>query len=444
MTEGTPRKPPPRKRARKASVPKPQEMSPEPKDMRPEPVERRDERASTSSADIHEESEKAESGTAKSARRPPRKRTRKAAAPKPQGVPAEQEDVRPEPVEGRDEHASTSSADIHEESEKAESGTAKSARRPPRKRTRKAPAPKPQGVLAEPEDMRTEPVAERDEHASTSSADIHEESDEKAPIKGAVPEGESEPDAETKPESLTGEAPAVGSGATAAEEDEAQLAATEPTAEVLQVREGMFGVKGSGDTSGYGGLTRVVEFPGAAIPPFGGWWDQVYERIGALIPNFSDVITKVVIYRGEITFHVARQHLADLVRYLRDDAHLRFEFCSSVSGVHYPADKDNELHAVYHLQSMTHNRRLRLEVSAPDSDPHIPSVVPTYPTADWHERETYDMFGIIFDGHPALTRILMPDDWPGHPQRKDYPLGGIPVEYKGATIPPPDQRRSYS
>ena len=74
---------------------------------------------------------------------------------------------------------------------------------------------------------------------------------------------------------------------------------------MLQVRTGMFGVEGSGDTSGYGGLTRVVEFPGAAIPPFGGWWDQVYERIGALVPNFSDVITKVVIYRVEITFHVA-------------------------------------------------------------------------------------------------------------------------------------------
>ena len=156
------------------------------------------------------------------------------------------------------------------------------------------------------------------------------------------------------------------------------------------------------------------------------------------------MITKVVIHRGEITFHVAREHLPALVRHLRDDAHLRFEFCSSVSGVHYPADKGRELHAVYHLQSMTHNRRIRLEVSVPDADPHIPSVVPTYPTADWHERETYDMFGIVFDGHPALTRILMPDDWPGHPQRKDYPLGGIPVEYKGATIPPPDQRRSYT
>jgi NADH-quinone oxidoreductase subunit C len=93
---------------------------------------------------------------------------------------------------------------------------------------------------------------------------------------------------------------------------------------------------------------------------------------------------------------------------------------------------------------MTFNRRIRLEVTCPDGDPHIPSIVATYPTNDWHERETFDMFGIVFDGHPALTRILMPDDWPGHPQRKDYPLGGVPVEYKGGTIPPPDQRRSYN
>ena len=103
--------------------------------------------------------------------------------------------------------------------------------------------------------------------------------------------------------------------------------------------------------------------------------------------------------------------------------------------MHYPHDAGRELHAVYHLLSMTHNRRIRLEVTCPDADPHIPSVVAVYPTADWHERETYDFFGIIFDGHPALTRIEMPDDWPGHPQRKDYPLGGIPVEYKGATDP---------
>jgi NADH-quinone oxidoreductase subunit C len=278
---------------------------------------------------------------------------------------------------------------------------------------------------------------------------VHLESDEQARVKGADPQGESAPDADTKAEQQTGPAPAVDTQDTEAEadlaeEESAEIAVPEPTTEVLAVRKGMFGVQGTGDTSGYGGLTRTIEFPAAATPPFGGWWDQVYGRIGELVPNYSDVITKVVIHRGEITFHVVREHLPMLVRHLRDDPYLRFEFCSGVSGVHYPADQGQELHAVYHLQSMTHNRRIRLEVSVPDGDPHIPSVVATYPTADWHERETYDMFGIVFDGHPALTRILMPDDWPGHPQRKDYPLGGVPVEYKGATIPPPDQRRSYS
>lgn len=140
-----------------------------------------------------------------------------------------------------------------------------------------------------------------------------------------------------------------------------------------------------------------------------------------------------------------REDLPVVMRALRDRPDLRFEMCMSVSGVHFPQDEGAELHVVYHLLSITHGgRRLRVEVTAPDADPHIPSVVATYPAADWHERETWDMFGVVFDGHPALTRILMPDDWAGHPQRKDYPLGGIPVEYKGGTVPPPDERRSYS
>ena len=274
---------------------------------------------------------------------------------------------------------------------------------------------------------------------------INAESDAKARVTGALPEGESAPDAGTRPGSLTGAAPDVATDETEAGEDRSELAASsQPAAEVLETRRGMFGVRGTGDTSGYGGLTKTIEFPSGQQPPFGGWWDTVHDRLGQLLPNYSDVVTKVVVHRGEITFHVARQHLTTLVRQLRDDAQLRFEFCSSVSGVHYPADAGAELHVVHHLQSMTHNRRIRLEVSVPDADPHLPSVVATYPTADWHERETWDMFGVIFDGHPALTRILMPDDWPGHPQRKDYPLGGIPVEYKGAAVPPPDQRRSYT
>jgi len=222
----------------------------------------------------------------------------------------------------------------------------------------------------------------------------------------------------------------------------------ETRVEVIDVRAGMFGVQGSGDTSGYGGLRRPVAMPGSTSRPYGGWFDEVADRLETQLPTADgadgSAIEKVVVDRGEITFHIRRPHLPAVAQLLRDDAALRFELLSGVSGVHYPNDVGRELHAVYHLLSMTHNRRLRLEVSAPDVDPHIPSVVPTYPTADWHERETYDFFGIVFDGHPALTRIEMPDDWPGHPQRKDYPLGGVPVQYKGATTPPPDQRRSYS
>ena len=203
------------------------------------------------------------------------------------------------------------------------------------------------------------------------------------------------------------------------------------------VRSGMFGVSGSGDTSGYGGLVRPTVFPGAAERPYGGWFDTVADGLDGLVEG-------VVVHRGEITFHIRREHLLEAAQRLRDDEALRFEFCSGVSGVHYPEDTGRELHAVYHLLSMTWNRRIRLEVTCPDEDPHIPSLVPLYPTNDWHERETWDFFGIVFDGHPSLTRIQMPDDWPGHPQRKDYPLGGIPVEYKGGTIPPPDERRSYN
>jgi NADH-quinone oxidoreductase subunit C len=216
--------------------------------------------------------------------------------------------------------------------------------------------------------------------------------------------------------------------------------------DIVDVRTGMFGVAGSGDTSGYGGLVRPVAVPGATQRPYGGWFDAAADRLDAALEaaGITGAVSKVVLHRGEITFHVDRDLLVAVMQNLRDDPELRFEFCSGVSGVHYPHETGAELHAVYHLLSMTHNRRIRVEVTCPDADPHIPSVVSVYPTNDWHERETYDFFGIIFDGHPALTRIEMPDDWPGHPQRKDYPLGGIPVEYKGATIPPPDQRRAYN
>jgi NADH-quinone oxidoreductase subunit C len=181
----------------------------------------------------------------------------------------------------------------------------------------------------------------------------------------------------------------------------------------------------------------------AAERPYGTWFDEVADALAEAYPSFGDAVTKVVADRGELTFHVRREDLVGLCQVLRDDPALRFELCSSVSGVDYLGAPDR-LHSVYHLTSMTFRRRLRLEVSVPVEDPHVPSVTGVYPTADWQERETYDMYGIVYDGHPALTRILMPDDWEGFPQRKDYPLGGVPVEYKGAFVPPPDERRAYS
>jgi NADH-quinone oxidoreductase subunit C len=221
-----------------------------------------------------------------------------------------------------------------------------------------------------------------------------------------------------------------------------------PDEEVINVRHGMFGASGSGDTSGYGRLVREVTLPGSSPRPYGGYFDEVVDRLAGVLKandvEFEDAIEKVVVDRDELTLHVRRELLPQVAQRLRDEPQLRFELCLGVSGVHYPHETGRELHAVYPLQSITHNRRVRVEVSAPDSDPHIPSLFSVYPTSDWHERETYDFFGIIFDGHPSLTRIEMPDDWHGHPQRKDYPLGGIPVEYKGAQIPPPDERRAYN
>ena len=238
-----------------------------------------------------------------------------------------------------------------------------------------------------------------------------------------------------------------------AQQEQAPARGGRETIDVVDVRTGMFGATGSGDTSGYGRLTRTIVVAAPSDRPYGGWFDEVVDILaelleaprpdGARATGFGAAVEKVVVDRGELTIYVDREHLVEVCQFLRDDQDLRFEMSMGVSGVLYPHEVGRELHAVYHVTSVTHGRRLRLEVAVPDEDPHIPSTVAVYPTNDWHERETWDFFGIVFDGHPALARIEMPDDWPGHPQRKDYPLGGIPVEYKGATVPPPDQRRSY-
>lgn len=212
-------------------------------------------------------------------------------------------------------------------------------------------------------------------------------------------------------------------------------------------RSGMFAAHGSGDTSGFGGLITAPHIPQPSPRPYGGYFDEVADALAAAMADRGipdSAIYQTTVAHQEITFYVGREHLVALLWALRDDASLRFELASSISGVDYGLGVPQRLHVVYHFTSMTYRRRIRLEVAVEIEDAHVPSAVEVYPTADWHEREIWDMFGVVFDGHPALTRILMPDDWEGFPQRKDYPLGGIPVEYKGAEIPPPDQRRSYT
>jgi len=154
----------------------------------------------------------------------------------------------------------------------------------------------------------------------------------------------------------------------------------------MSEQKGMFGASGTGDTSGYGGLVRAANSPTSAQRPYGSYFDDVADELERAFPEFNDAIEKVVVDRGELTLHIKRERLFDVAKTLRDTETLRFEVCLGVAGVHYPEDKSRELHAVYELLSMTHNRRLRLEVSVPDSDPHIPSLVEVWAGTNWHER----------------------------------------------------------
>ncbi len=127
-------------------------------------------------------------------------------------------------------------------------------------------------------------------------------------------------------------------------------------------------------------------------------------------------------FRGTLRVEVPREQLIEVARFLRDTPELHYIFLENLCGVDY-LGREPRFEVVYHLLSFEHQHRVCLKVGAPEDDPTVPSLTGLWPTANWQERETYDMFGIVFSGHPALQRILMPDDWEGHPQRKDVPLG---------------------
>ena len=220
--------------------------------------------------------------------------------------------------------------------------------------------------------------------------------------------------------------------------------------EVVGVRHGMFGATPGADTTGYGGLVRPILVAGAAERPYGGYFDEIADNlerglVGGTASYAEAVDQRRRRPRRDDDPRPPRAPARRGPRAARRRRRCASRSCTGVSGVHYPtASARSCTPSTTSCRSPTAAGGSASRSACPDDDRHIPSIVSVYPANDWHERETWDMFGIEFDGHPALTRILMPDDWPGHPQRKDYPLGGIPVEYKGATIPPPDQRRSYN
>jgi NADH-quinone oxidoreductase subunit C len=136
-----------------------------------------------------------------------------------------------------------------------------------------------------------------------------------------------------------------------------------------------------------------------------------------------EAVAGVSSFRGELTVVIYREHLRPLAEYLISDPDLAFTYLSDVTGVdRFPIEPRFEVN--YHIVSLDRRERLRLKVKLNGSDPMVHSVTAVWPTANWHERESYDLFGIRFDGHPDLRRILMPDDWEGHPLRKDYPTEG--------------------
>ena len=149
---------------------------------------------------------------------------------------------------------------------------------------------------------------------------------------------------------------------------------------------------------------------------------RVRERVG------EDSVTDTIFYRGRATLDVAPQSVHDVIAYLRDDEQERWERLMSLHGVDYlPAEPRLGVH--YELLSMERADRFNVRTRVGVDDPRLPTVVDIHPTANFHEREVYDMFGVVFEGHPDLRRILMPEDYEGYPQRRDFPMGGEPVIY---------------
>lgn len=136
--------------------------------------------------------------------------------------------------------------------------------------------------------------------------------------------------------------------------------------------------------------------------------------------RFPEAIRSVHAFRGDLTAEVAPARLVEICRYLRDDAELAFDLLADVTAVDYLGTTPR-FELVYHLKSLMRGHRLRVKARVSEDDPRIDSLIGVWRGADWLERETWDMYGIRFDGHPDLRRIYLYEDFEGHPLRKDYP-----------------------
>ncbi|MGZ8566416.1 MAG: NADH-quinone oxidoreductase subunit C [Actinomycetota bacterium] len=160
--------------------------------------------------------------------------------------------------------------------------------------------------------------------------------------------------------------------------------------------------------------------------------DQLADAVRERLPD-------VLVVRDEVVAVVDRDDLLGTLRWLRDRREVALGFLSDVTATDWP-ETEPRFWLAYDLRSMEEKHRLRVKVGLPGRDARVPSVTSMFPTANWQEREVFDFYGIVFDGHPDLTRIMMPDDWEGHPLRKTEELGGVPTWFVGATMPPVDQR----
>lgn len=146
-----------------------------------------------------------------------------------------------------------------------------------------------------------------------------------------------------------------------------------------------------------------------------GYVDKLKAENPAWVADFKDTF-------GEVSVYVPREAIEDVCRFLKTTHD--FDLLSDICGADRGAEEDPRFEVNYHLFSTVHYNRLRLKVLLSEDEPNVPSVTGIWRTANWHERETFDMFGVVFDGHPNLERILLPSDFDGHALRKDYPLRG--------------------